>query len=144
MKKILICGSLMLLALGLSAQSDPELIKKVISDAYVGGLQNAGPLEDIDKGFHPCFQLIGIGQDGSTVSLLPIYNWREMARQAREAGKKPPVKTECNFVSVDVTGNAAVAKIELLREGKKIYTDYLSLYKFNEGWRIVSKIYFRH
>ncbi len=133
-----------LLAFSLSAQSDEELVKKVIMDAYVGGLQNAGSLEDIDKGFHPCFELIGIGQDGSTITKLPIYTWREGARKAKEAGKTPAVKTECHFVSVDITGTAAVAKIELSREEKKIFTDYLSLYKFSEGWRIVNKIYFRH
>ncbi|MFU8844570.1 MAG: nuclear transport factor 2 family protein [Bacteroidales bacterium] len=25
-----------------------------------------------------------------------------------------------------------------------MFTDYLSLYKFEEGWKIVSKIFFRH
>lgn len=41
---------------------------------------------------------------------------------------------------IDITGNAAIAKVELYQEGNKIFTDYLSLYKFKEGWRIVSKI----
>lgn len=45
---------------------------------------------------------------------------------------------------IEVVGNAAVAKVELYREDKKIFTDFLSLYKFEEGWRIVSKIYHRH
>ena len=37
-----------------------------------------------------------------------------------------------------------IVKIELRIEGKHKYTDYLSLYKFNEGWKIVSKIYCDH
>lgn len=125
-------------------KGDKEQIKKVITDAYVNGIQNSGSLEDIDKGFHPGFELIGVGTDSSTITKRPIYTWREGIRQAKAAGRAPSVKTECQFVNIDITGLAAVAKIELFREGKKIFTDYLSLYKFKEGWRIVSKIYNRH
>lgn len=126
-----------------SAQSDEQRVKDVITSAYVNGIQNSGSLQDIDSGFHPTFELITMGRDSSTVSLLPIYTWREMIRQSKESGKAPAVKTECKFLSVDITGVAAVAKIELYREGKLIFTDYLSLYKFKEGWRIVSKIFHR-
>jgi hypothetical protein len=45
-----------------------------------------------------------------------------------------PSRTEGNFISVDVTGTNAVVKLELYRENKKIFTDYLVLYKFVEGW----------
>jgi hypothetical protein len=127
-----------------TAQTDEQRIKDVIKSAYVNGIHNAGSLQDIDTGFHPSFELITLGRDRSTVSLLPIYTWREMVRQSKEAGKTPAVKTECKFLSIDITGLAAVAKIELHREGKLIFTDYLSLYKFREGWRIVSKIFQRH
>ena len=127
-----------------TAQTDEQRIKDAITSAYVNGIQNAGSLQDIDTGFHPSFELITLGKDSSTVSLLPIYTWREMVRQSKEAGKTPAVKTECKFLSIDITGAAAVAKIELYREGKLIFTDYLSLYKFREGWRIVSKIFHRH
>ena len=29
-------------------------------------------------------------------------------------------------------------------EGKHVYTDYLSLLKFDSGWRIVAKVYHSH
>jgi hypothetical protein len=48
------------------------------------------------------------------------------------------------FVNIDISGSAACAKIELYQNKKKIFTDYLSLYKFSDGWKIVSKIYYRH
>ncbi len=35
-------------------------------------------------------------------------------------------------------------KIELSKDGKLVYTDYLSLLKFDSGWRIVAKVYHRH
>ncbi|MEM7355177.1 MAG: nuclear transport factor 2 family protein [Acidobacteriota bacterium] len=35
-------------------------------------------------------------------------------------------------------------KIELSKDGKLVYTDYLSLLKFDSGWRIVAKVYHSH
>ena len=51
---------------------------------------------------------------------------------------------EHHFAAVDVTGDSASVKIELSKEGKKVYTDYLSLLRFESGWRIVAKVYHRH
>jgi hypothetical protein len=59
-------------------------------------------------------------------------------------GRPEEEKITCKYKSIDVTGNAAMAKIELYQKDKKLFTDYLQLYKFEEGWRIVSKIYQRH
>jgi hypothetical protein len=45
-------------------------------------------------------------------------------------------------LSVDVTGNVAISKIEFYEGGKKKFIDYLSLIKFEDGWKIVSKIFY--
>ena len=45
---------------------------------------------------------------------------------------------------VSVSGDAAVAKVMIYRDDKLIYSDYMSLYKFEDGWKIVAKIYFSH
>ena len=38
-----------------------------------------------------------------------------------------------------------MAKIRLLENGTKLlFTDYLLLYKFEQGWKIVQKVYMRH
>ncbi|MDP3452004.1 MAG: nuclear transport factor 2 family protein [Bacteroidales bacterium] len=128
----------------LRAQSDEMLIKKVIDESYVIGIHNDGDIEQIERGFHPTFVLLGLGKDRSSVTQLPIATWIENISKSKAAGKKPTVETTCKYLFVDVTGDSAVAKIELHREGKLIFTDYLALYKFGEGWRIVSKIYYRH
>ena len=126
------------------AQSDVALIKKVINDSYVIGIHNDGLIEEIEKGFHPTFVLLGLGKDSTSVTQLPITTWVGNIKQSKAAGKKPATETKCKYLFVDVTGNSAVAKIELHRAGKRIFTDYLSLYKFKDGWKIVSKIYYRH
>ena len=42
---------------------------------------------------------------------------------------------------MDVTGKSAVARVEIHRDGKHVFTDYLSLYQFADGWKIVAKIF---
>lgn len=138
---------LVLLALSITsfASEDKAAIKQIIQEAYVEGIQNAGSLEAIDKGFHPGFELMGIGKDGYTIWETHIYSWRERVRQKKEAPEASEKKqVTCQFEFIDVTGRAAIAKIYLFRNGEKIFTDYLSLYKFDNGWRIVSKIFNRH
>ena len=124
---------------------EKEAIKTVIQTAYVDGLQNNGDLTKTEEGFHPGFNLLGVRNNGLTK--FPIYSWVEYAKHKQKENPDPPAENEkvtCEFELIDITGNAAVAKIELYKDSKKIYTDYLSLYKFEEGWRIVNKIYFAH
>jgi hypothetical protein len=121
---------------------DKEKILTTIEKAYVQGIQNVKEIENIEKGFHPGFNLLGVNQNNQ-LTKLPIYTWYDMVKKRSAAGEAPKVETTSKYPLVDITGNAAVVKVELYREGKMIFTDYLSLYKFEEGWRIVSKIYHR-
>jgi hypothetical protein len=123
------------------AQSDENAIKVLIQSAYVDGLQNLGDLEKTKAGFHPDFVLLGL-RDG-TLTRLPIAEWIASAEKRKADGVKPPL-TVCRFLAVDVTGSAASVKLELHQNDKRIFTDYLSLYKFPDGWQIVGKIYYRH
>lgn len=125
-------------------KEDKESIKSLILTAYVEGLQNNGDLNATREGFHPGFDLL-VFRD-NIVTKFPIYNW--LIYEERGKAKNPdPLPdeelTSCEFEFIDITGTAAVAKIHLSKGGKKIYTDYLSLYKFEEGWKIVGKIYYQ-
>jgi len=126
------------------AQNDEELVKQVVTSAYVEGIQNRGSVDDIRKGFHPAFVMQRFLE--GDVKPLSIEEWITNMEKSKAQNPNPsnPIKTEGKFVSVDVTGNAALVKLELYREGKKTFTDFLALYKFSEGWRIVSKTYNRH
>jgi Putative lumazine-binding len=112
--------------------------------AFAQGIQNNGSVEAIRKGFHPSFNMLRFTDN--EIKPYPIEEWIA-AIEKRKAESKPDVKTvrtEANFLSIDVTGTAASVKLELSREGKRTFTDYIVLYKFTEGWRIVSKTYYRH
>jgi hypothetical protein len=126
-------------------KEDKEAITRVITAAYIDGLQNKGPVSDIEAGFHPGFELLGMRNDELTK--WPIYSWIQYHENKLKEDPAPPAagdRVTGKFPMIDVTGNAAVAKVELYKGGDLIFTDYLSLYKFEEGWKIVNKIYCRH
>lgn len=122
---------------------DEALVKEVVNSAYVSGIHNGGPVADIRKGFHPTFQMLRFMEND--VKPFGIEEWITAIEKNRaQANATPAVRTEGKFVSVTVSGTAANVVLELYRGDKKIFTDNLLLYKFNEGWRIVSKTFYRH
>ena len=150
MKKFLIISALFLIPVALllaqeNVDADKEAIQKVIQSAYVDGLQNTGDIELVEAGFHPAFQLIGIGK-GNTLWSYPIYNWVDDVKRGKEEGKYPKKEEEkvtVKFPMIDVTGTAAVAKLEFYVGTTLKYIDYMSLYKFGDDWKIVNKIFYQ-
>ena len=122
-------------------KADAKAIKKVIQTAYIDGIHNLGDIDEIEKGFHPGFNLL-IKDRHNHLQKLPIYNWIESTKKHKaENPNGPKDKTTVEFVDIDITEGAATAKIDLFRGGNRIYTDYLMLYNFDGQWRIVGKIY---
>lgn len=125
------------------AQAEETDVKNVINTAYIGGIHNGGPVSDIRKGFHPSFNMLRLMEN--EVKPLPIEEWiKNIEANRAKNSNASSAKVEGKFVSVTVAGTSASVVLELFREGKKIFTDHLLLYKFNEGWRIVSKTFYRH
>lgn len=150
MKKVILLFIVTFLFINVFSQtvdenSEIEAIKKVIQSAYVEGLQNEGDIDKIDSGFHPDFELLGIEKDND-MWRLSIKDWKEKVIKQKKEGKFPrkdDEKVSIKFLFVDVTGNAAVAKFEFYYGDKLTYVDYQSLYKFKDGWKIISKIYYK-
>jgi hypothetical protein len=130
------------IAASVNAQDDEQMIKQVVQTAYIDGIQNRGSVEDIRKGFHSSFTMLRLMNN--EVKPLPIEEWIANIEKAKAKNEPAPAKAEGKFISVDVTGTAAVVKLDLFRQGKRTFTDYLVLYKFQEGWKIVSKTFYRH
>ena len=122
---------------------DASDVKAVIQSAYVEGVHVKLDAAKMRKGFHPDFRMLVL-RDGkmTAVTLDEWINRMELRDKENPNAPKPAIKAE--FPLVNVTGNAAVARVEIYRDGKHTFTDYLSLYKFPEGWLIVSKIFQSH
>ncbi len=124
------------------AAPENDQVKKVIQDAYVNGIHNVKDLSQIQKGFHPGFEMLSVRDN--RLNKFPIYSWYQLAKSLKEKnpdGVKP--EKRCEIVFVDISGKTASVKIKLFAGDKHAYDDYFFLYKFEEGWRIVAKAYNR-
>lgn len=125
--------------------SEEDAIKKVVSMAYLEGITNEGNAEKIDAGFHPGFKMLGYNSKNDRMWEFPIYYWKQGALENAANGtiaEREPVRFE--YPMIDITGNVAVVKVAYFRGTVQRYTDYLSLYKFKDGWKIVSKIFYEY
>jgi len=142
---VLMLFSSFLLSGDMDIEKEKAAIKKVILSAYRDGIVNVGDVEAIKKGFHPEFNLLGLNKDKTGIWKLPIADWTKHVEKGKKEGKYPPKeKVSFKFLLVDVVGDAGFAKIEFYKGEKLAYTDFLSLYKFNDGWKLVAKIYNEH
>ena len=125
-----------------AAEGDRAAVEAVVKSAYVDGVHAKGDPALMRQGFHPDFRMLTLRNGVMTpVTLEEWINRLEMSNRERK-GPRPEIRHE--FPHTDVTGDAAVVRVELHRDGKHTFTDYISLYRFPEGWRIVSKIFHVH
>ncbi|MGH7578973.1 MAG: nuclear transport factor 2 family protein [Gemmatimonadales bacterium] len=125
-------------AADLSARwADEAAIRQTVQYYFDGG-KNRDSVA-LRKAFHPDARML-YAQDGKLV-VVPIDEYI-----ARVAGSRPkPGEVDSTIrrvTSVDVTGDAAIARIELQRPDAML-TDYMSLLKVDSRWQIVNKIFTR-
>jgi hypothetical protein len=127
-----------------SAASDADAVRAVVNSSYCNGAYNALDTDAMARGFHPDFAIFGA--DGDKLERYPIADWIKAikARKAKPGFDPASAKRECKLVTVDVTGSSAMVKAEISKDGKLVYTDYLSLLRFQSGWRIAAKVYTEH
>ncbi|MEM7549642.1 MAG: nuclear transport factor 2 family protein [Bacteroidota bacterium] len=125
-------------------QSSKEEIKQVILEGYIHGAFNELDPEAMSKTFHEDFAIFSA--KGNDISRYEIKDWVNGVEKRKNDPEFDPENNQwdAEFSNIDVTGNSAAVKINLSHEGRLIYTDYLSLLKFDDGWRIVAKVYHKH
>ncbi len=121
-----------------NVSTDEEEIQAVITSAYIEGVHLNRDTEAIRAGFHPEFVMTILGDGGVINATLDQWVERIAASSPQEH------EIEWEFENIDVTGSAAFVKLAVFEDGTQIYTDYMGLYKFDSGWKIVNKIFYSH
>jgi Putative lumazine-binding len=129
-------------AAGLTAASwtdpDEQAIRRHIERYYFEGVRHSDTAA-AHRAFHPVAIMYSV-RDGKLAE-RSIAEW--LTAIAERAPNPPkPDAVQRRAVSVDVTGDAAVAKLELTHPDA-VLTDYMSLLKVNGEWTIVGKIFDR-
>ena len=138
--------AVMVLAFAATAAARPEADKdaviQVITDAYINGVHAKPDGAAMRRGFHPDFRMLVLTEGKMTVVTLDEWVSRVEKSAASSTAPRPAIKAE--FPHVDVMDNTASVRVEVFRDGKHTFTDYLLLYKFADGWKIVSKAFYAH
>ncbi|MBK8793118.1 MAG: nuclear transport factor 2 family protein [Holophaga sp.] len=108
--------------------------------AYFRYHQTGDP-KGLSEAFHP--EALLQWSEGGQRKTLAQVDWikRAEAQAAKTASKARP-EVRCQIASVEITGNAAVAKL-ILDYPTFRFIDYLHLLKLDGEWKIVDKIYHR-
>lgn len=107
-------------------------VRSVIQKYFDGTEQ--GKLELLPQAFMPTSEIQYVLEDGS-LGRLPFAEYLTRFTQGLKIERKG------RLVSMDITGNAAVAKVEIFMASRnRVYTDYILLLKLAEGWQISNKV----
>ena len=140
---ILVCA---VFALGAAAEdnADDAAIKEVVDRGYVQGVHNEADGAKIRSGMHESFVMFV--RNGDAVTQLTRDAWIERIEKSKAERKPdaPRPKTTAEIDVLDRAGDAAVVRVKLFRDGKQVFTDYISLYRFEGGWKMVGKTFHRH
>ena len=120
--------------------SDKKAIKKVVEKAYIEGIHTTQDEETILSGFHPEFKMLVLSDD--EMRKVSLEDWMPRIEAMKKSNPEMwKGETTYKWHMVDQHDYAAVIKIEVHKNGEYFATDYMLLYRFNEGWRIVSKVF---
>jgi hypothetical protein len=115
---------------------DIEAIEMVVG-IYLDGLYE-GDTGKLAKAFHEVSHLYSMNEGG--VSDLPREQWFDFVKGRASAKSKGLPRTD-RIVSIDLSGpETAFVKLECSIH-PRYFTDYLTLLKLNDGWRVVSKTF---
>lgn len=122
------------------AQTDKEAVIQVVTDAYVNGVHAKPDGAAMRRGFHPDFRMLVLSEGKMTAVTLDEWVGRIEKAASNTTAPRPAIKAE--FPLVDITNTAAAVRLEMFRDGEHTFSDYLLLYKFADGWKIVSKTFY--
>lgn len=123
-------------------EAETKAVIQVINDAYINGVHAKPDGAAMRKGFHSDFRMLVLTDGKMTAVTLEEWASRVEKSAANPPATRPAIKAEYPVVSV--AGNSASARVEVYRDGKHTFSDFLLLYKFADGWKIVSKAYYTH
>ncbi len=123
-------------------EEDRKAIGDVIRGAYVGAVHNKIDIDALKKGFHESFTWQWMHHDRFFVTTREQW----IKTLDREKWLRPDWndRTTAEIQVIGIEGSAAVAKVEIYNNQIHDFTDFLSLYKLSDGWKITNRISQRH
>ena len=121
------------------AADDEHAIARLIVDSYVNGVYVHRDEQAVLQGFHPDF-VLHVNR-GNRITTESLTQWLQ---RLNLDGTKGNQTVDHEIVSIDVTGDSAVAKLLIFLDSTLVYTDYFGFYRFEGDWLFINKIFSDH
>jgi hypothetical protein len=119
------------------ARAEDEAAARAPLEAYIQG-HRTGDASFMEKAFHPTARMTYMSDSGMVT--VPIT---EYIARMRTAGVRAAPDTFPRKIGMfDVVGTAAVGRIDMVL-GTSTISDYMTVLKFADGWKIVNKSFHR-
>ena len=118
-------------------------IEEVIREAYINGVYNTGYMLSVTQGFSPDFTAI-VFEEKDQSRLETIEDWVKKTEQNKASGNLPlegDQEVSFSIVKLEISNNIANARVQFMVGGKVQHTDFIGLYKFKTGWKLVNMMY---
>jgi len=120
--------------------TDEDAIRQVIEKAYIEGVHTTQDAATIRSGFHPEFLMLVLKDNA--VEKVTVDNWLERVHRLKAANPglwSDP--TRCEYRALEIAGYTAMVELDVYKGDVHFSTDFMLLYRFADGWRIVSKTF---
>lgn len=121
---------------------EKKAIKAIIQQAYIGGAYNDDDTKAMLKGFHERFTVQNL--HGDHYGVTKLQDWIKELDNWKSTREDWNNRTTAEITVIGLVRNAAVAQVDVYNAKVLMYTDFLSMYKFPEGWKIMNKIFTHH
>lgn len=125
------------------AARDRERIRRIVEDVYVYDMYMKGSREALSREFDDAFRMLVPALDGRNSEPIGV-SWAGLEEIRSNHPKAIAPRTRFEFPLIDVVGNAAVARVDVFHDDLPVYSDYVSLYRVDGEWKLVSKVFHSH
>jgi hypothetical protein len=120
--------------------ADIEAIRDVIEEAYIRGIHGTQDERTVKGGFHRDFAMLVLRDD--TMEKVDVDEWlRRIEVMKADNPDLWSAETRHEFQLIDLAGYAGVAQLDVYKGDAHFSTDFMLLYRFEDGWKIVSKVF---
>ena len=121
------------------AADDVAAIEDLIVETYVEAVYVNRDEQAVREGFHSSF-VLHVYRDGEVVQ-ESLTDWLD---RLQLDGVRTDDRIDYEIGFIDITGNSAIARLEIFRDSIHLYTDYFGFYRFDGRWLFINKTFFAH
>jgi len=125
-----------------TTEEEAKAIEELINVSYIGAACNTIDIDILKQRFHESFTWQNEHHDSLFTTTL--RQWIILLEREKWLRPDWNNRTAAGIEVLGIEGNAAVVKVDIYNDRVHDFTDFLSAYKFTDGWKITNKISNRH